>query len=71
LDQNGKLYRTYEALKVEDVDGFPTVIQSRMTDTRMGGMTTMGYSKVEYKIGLPDNIFSERYLRSAPRKYLR
>ncbi len=71
FDKQDKAYRTYEALKVEKVDDFYTVVQSRMTDSNIGGSTTMSYSKVEYNLDLPDDIFSERYLRAAPRKYLR
>lgn len=64
-------YRTYEALNVETIAGHPTVTQSRMSDSRIGGSTVMSYGKVEYDIGLPEDVFSERYLRSAPRAYLR
>ncbi len=71
VDSSGKVYRTIEALKVDTIDGFPTVTQARVTDTRMGGATTMTYQEVVYNIGLPEDIFSERYLRNAPKKYLR
>ena len=70
-DRKGKPYRTYEALEVQTVDGFSTVTSSRMTDTRTGGQTTIEYTDVKYDVGLPDDLFSERYLRNAPRKYLR
>jgi len=70
-DTSGKAYRTYDALKVDTINGFPTVTRSKMTDTNIGGFTVMGYSKVNYDIGLPEDIFSERYLRAAPRQYLR
>ncbi|MGV7222194.1 MAG: outer membrane lipoprotein-sorting protein [Nitrospinales bacterium] len=70
-DKSDKPYRTYEALKVETVNDFPTVTQSRMSDSRIGGQTTMSYSDVKYNIELPESIFTERYLRNAPRKYLR
>jgi outer membrane lipoprotein-sorting protein len=70
-DDEGKPYRTYEALEVQTVDGFSTVTRSRMTDTRTGGQTTIEYTDVKYDVGLSDDLFSERYLRNAPRKYLR
>ena len=70
-DSAGKVYRTYEALKVETIEGFATVTESRISDTRIGGATTLTYSKVAYDLGIPEAIFSERYLRNAPRKYLR
>lgn len=71
LDKNGDRYRVYEALAVETVDGFPTVTKSRMQDLKGGGETTLSYSSVKYNVGLPDDIFTERYLQNAPRQYLR
>jgi len=70
-DGEGKSYRTYEALKVQNIDEFSTVTRSRMSDTRTGGQTTIEYTDVKYDVGLPDDLFTERYLRNAPRKYLR
>jgi outer membrane lipoprotein-sorting protein len=70
-DADGKSYRTYEALEVQTIDGFTTVTSSRMSDTNVGGQTTIEYTAVKFNVGLPDDLFSERYLRNAPRKYLR
>lgn len=63
--------RSYTALKVDMVGGHPTVTASRMENHESGGKTLMNYSAVKYDVGLPDEIFSERYLRKAPRKYLK
>ncbi len=71
FDEQGNKYRTYEALKVENIQGYPTVTKSKMSDMKSGGHTLMEYSGVEYNIGIPEDIFTERYLRRAPRKYLR
>ena len=38
---------------------------------RMGGYTELTYSGIRYDQGLPDDIFSERYLRKAPMEYLK
>jgi len=70
-DDQGKKMRSYTALKVEMIGGHPTVTAARMENHQTGGKTLMNYSAVKYDVGLPDNIFSERYLRKAPRKYLR
>lgn len=70
-DSTDKAYRSYEALAVEDVNGYMTVTKSRMSDKNIGGSTTMTYSKVEYDLGIEEDIFSERYLREPPRKLLR
>jgi outer membrane lipoprotein-sorting protein len=71
FNQQGEKYREYEALKVDTIGGYPTVTKSRMKDLRTNGETVIEYSGVQYNIGLPDNIFSERYLRRPPTKYLK
>ena len=70
-NSRGEKYREYAALKVETVDGYPTVIVQQMKDLRTGGKTVATYRKVRYNIGLPDTIFTERYLRNPPTRYLR
>ena len=73
-DKNGKLYRVIESKKVEMIevkDGekvkkFPTVVKSVVLDLNTGGKTVMEFSGVKYNINLKD-IFTERYLRRAPR----
>jgi len=71
LDKQGRAYRTYTAMKVETIQGRPTVTKSKMEDKNIGGHTVMEYSDVRYDVGLPADIFTERYLRQPPRKYLR
>lgn len=70
-DAQDEKYREYKALRVENVQGYETVMQSQMSDSRIGGSTVITYSDVRYDIGLPDDIFTERYLRRAPIQYLR
>ncbi|MBW6453688.1 MAG: outer membrane lipoprotein-sorting protein, partial [Methyloprofundus sp.] len=70
-DKQGEKYKTYTALAVETINGHPTITKSEAKNLQTGGNTVMEYSTVEYDIGLPDDIFSERYLRKPPRKYLR
>jgi Outer membrane lipoprotein-sorting protein len=67
---NEKIYREYSVKKVEVINGFSTVIDAEMKDNLTGGKTVLHYSFIKYNIGLPDNIFSERYLRRPPFKYL-
>ncbi len=70
-DKQDKKYRVYEALKVENFQGYPTVTKARMKDLRTKGETVAEYGGVKYDISLPENIFTERYLRRPPTKYLR
>ncbi len=69
-EKNGTVYRVSEALKVEDIQGHKTVTKSRMKDLNSGSETVLEYASVSYDVGLPEAIFTERYLRKAPRKYL-
>lgn len=64
----GVLYRRVEALKVETIQGYPTVTVSRASDLQSGSSTRNEFSEVEYNIGLDERIFTERFLRRPPRE---
>lgn len=70
-DKNGKHYRSVEATKVETVQGYPTVIESVVSDLNTGGKTINTFSNIQYDIGLKENIFTERFLRRPPREVTR
>ncbi len=71
FDQQGTKYREAKALAVDTIQGFPTVTKSQMENLRTGSKTIMSYRKVEYNVGLTDELFSERYLRTPPKDMLR
>jgi len=64
----GQLYRQVEALRVETVDGHPTVIESKASDLKAGTSTLNSFSNISYDNGLEKNIFTERFLRRPPRE---
>ena len=70
-DKQGRKVRTYAVEKVDKIQGHYTVTKARMTDLTDGSNTLIEYRDVKYDIGLPEDIFTERYLRSAPGKYLK
>ncbi len=67
LDKQGKPYREVEALETKRIQGFPTVVKSRVKDLVTGGHTVSTFSNVKYDIGLKKDIFTERYLRKPPK----
>jgi outer membrane lipoprotein-sorting protein len=69
-DQSDQAYRRYQSKKVDQVDGYWTTTASRMTDLQTGRYTDLTYSKVEYNLGIDEDIFTERYLRRPPTKYI-
>lgn len=70
-DKAGKKYRVMTVLNVETIEGKPTVTKAKMEDLSTGSSTTVEYSGVDYDLGLPERIFTERYLRRAPVKYFK
>lgn len=70
-DKKGEKYREYQATEVKEVQGFPTVMKATMKDLRTGSTTVLEYSDVKYNLELPEDIFTERFLRRAPMKYLK
>ena len=69
--RDGTKYREMSVLKVEEIQGKTTITQQKMSDLESGGHTVLEFTDVSYNNGLPDDIFTERYLRRAPREYLR
>jgi len=70
-EKNGEVYRVAKTLAVKTIQGYTTVTKSQMTDLRTGGSTVVDYESVEYDVGLPDDLFTERYLRTAPAEFLK
>ena len=63
-------YRRVEAVSVETVQGYPTVVRSKVSDLASGGYTLMEFRGIQYDIALPDSVFSERSLRVPPREFV-
>lgn len=70
FDEAGKVIRRIEVMKVEDIQGQPTVLASRISDLRNGGHTDLQFRYVAYDLGLDDEAFGERALRSPPQQWL-
>ena len=71
VDDTGAVYRMIEALEVSDIQGLPTVTQMKVSDMRSGGHTLSEFRNVQYDIGIPDDIFSERTLRNPSREWFK
>jgi hypothetical protein len=70
-NSSGALYRRVEVLKVKEIDGYPTVTTSRVSDLLGGGATDMQFRYIKYDGGLPEQVFTERSLRNPPRDWLK
>ena len=73
-----RLYRVIETLAVESVSAtengaptaYPTVVRSVAKDLDNESSTEMVFTNVNYNIGLEEDIFTERYLRMAPKEVM-
>ncbi len=71
FEKNGQVYREANTKKVEPIQDYLTVTKGSMKDSKIGGETALEYSNVQYDLDLPDEIFSERYLRNPPMEHLK
>jgi len=69
-DKRGDLYKIFTADKIESIAGIPTIMQRSMANVQNGHHTVVIFEEVKYNVGLKDNVFSERYLRNAPREWV-
>ncbi len=69
VDDTGEVYRRIEALEVQEIDGIPTVTRMRASDLRSGGNTVSEFSDIEYDLGIPADVFTERTMRNPSRRW--
>ena len=78
-DLQNELARLFTADDVKEVpagesSGGPTVpmvIRRTMKNVKSGHLTQVTFTSVSYNVGLDDDIFTERYLRRAPSKWIK
>lgn len=71
FDARNEPVRTFTADKVEQKGEHWTVTARSMKNLQSGHRTEVAYPEVEYGVGLKEDVFSERYLRDAPRQWVR
>ena len=70
FDKKDKLFRIFTAEKIEDVNGIKTVIVRKMENVKKKTYTIVEFNNVKYDVGLDESLFTERYLKNPPRKYI-
>lgn len=69
-DAAGKHYRRLSATKIKAVDGVPTITEMKAENIISGSFTINQLRHVQYNVGMPSSVFSERSLRMPPRKWM-
>lgn len=70
-DVQGALYKRFTADEIKEIQGFPTVVKRTMVNVKTGHKTEVVFERVQYAVGLGDDLFSERYLRRPPERWIR
>lgn len=65
-DRRGDLLRVFTAEEVQEAQGVATIVRRTMVNVQSGHKTEVAFKEVRYNLGLSDDLFTERYLRSAP-----
>ncbi|PIE43185.1 MAG: outer membrane lipoprotein-sorting protein [Gammaproteobacteria bacterium] len=71
FDKTNTAYRLAETVKVEVIDGHPTGTRLIMKDLRDGGQTLTEMRFIQYDIGVPDSVFTERSMRTPPKDWIK
>jgi hypothetical protein len=69
-DGKAEQYRIFSADEIKDVKGFPTITKRTMKNLQSGHSTQVTYIKTDYNIGVEDSLFTERFLKQPPRKWI-
>lgn len=71
FDARDEKVRVFTANEIEQVDGHWTVTARTMKNLQTGHRTQTHFTNIKYDVGLKQNLFTERYLRNPPRKWIR
>ena len=69
-DKKGTRHKLFTADEVKDIQGIPTVVKRSMKNLQTGHRTEVAYIKTDYDLGIENSLFSERFLRQPPRKWI-
>ena len=70
-DVQDALYKVFTADEIKEVHGFPTAVKRTMMNVKTGHKTDVVFEDVQYEVGLGDDLFSERYLRRPPERWIK
>lgn len=69
-DRNNSLYRIFTADEIKEVKGIPTITKRTMKNAQSGHRTETVFINVDYNIGIQDDLFTERFLKRPPKKWI-
>jgi hypothetical protein len=70
-DVQGTLYKVFSADEITEIHGMPTVVKRTMANVKSGHKTEVVFERIQYNVGIGDDLFSERYLRRPPERWVK
>jgi len=71
FSKKDKMVRLFTAVEIKEIDGIITLTTRKIENLKKGSSTTVEFSKISYDQGLKEDMFTERYLKNPPRKYIK
>jgi len=68
--KKGEVAKEMNAEEVKEADGIMTITHRTMTDVKKQRTTHVIFTNITYNAGIPDDIFTERYLVNPPMQYI-
>jgi len=65
-----EIMKVFTADEIRDVSGIPTITKRTMANKKTGHTTTVVFADTAYNVGIESEIFSERYLKEPPRRWV-
>lgn len=70
-NKKDELIRIFTAEKIEEIDGFMTPTTRKMENVKKKRYTLVEFKDIKFNVGIEEDIFSERYLKNPPRKFIK
>lgn len=70
-DESNTVYRRVEVVLVEQIQGYPTVMKSKVSNLKTQGHTLLEFRRPVYDLGMDETVFTVRSLRSPPKNWLK
>jgi len=70
-DLKGKLYKIFSAEEVKQIQGFWTATKRMMQNLKTGHKTLVNFKDTQYNLGIAEDLFTERYLKNPPSKWIK
>ncbi len=69
-DAKGELFKIFTADEITSTGGVPTIARRSMQNVKTGHRTDVVFSNVAYNVGIEPNVFTERYLKAPPKRWV-